>query len=112
MTRFAWISLVCAALLGCSDDGATSMNDDLTGTSSTERPVSFTSWVYVSPSASDADISAAIAREIKTSLGALRDTKVAFDDRGEHLAVRRGAALDDEAGEVSHASFNGRSQGR
>lgn len=82
MARFAWISLICAVLLGCSDDGASSMNDDLTGTSSTERPVSFTSWVYVSPSASDTDISAAIAREIKTSLGALRDTKVAFDDRG------------------------------
>src|SRR5438445_13800598 len=82
MPRFAWILLVSALMLACSDDGATSMNDDLTGTSSVERPVSFTSWVYVAPSASDAEISTAIAREIKTALGALRATKVAFDDRG------------------------------
>jgi len=82
MHRLAWISVVSAWMLACSDDGATSMNDDLTGTSSAERPVSFTSWVYVSPSASDGEISTAIAREIKTSLGALRDDKVAFDDRG------------------------------
>jgi len=81
MPRFAWISLVCALALGCSD-GSVSSNDDLTGTSSVERPVSFTSWVYVAPSASDGDIATAIAREIKTALGALRDTKVAFDDRG------------------------------
>ena len=51
MPRFAWILLVSALMLACSDDGATSMNDDLTGTSSVERPVSFTSWVYIAPSA-------------------------------------------------------------
>ena len=48
MLRFALISLACGAALGlagCSD-GASSSND-LTGTSSAERPVTFTSYVYV-----------------------------------------------------------------
>ena len=85
----SWISLACVAALGlaaCSD-GASSSNDDLTGTSSVERPVSFTSYVYVDPSASDGDIATAVAREIKTSLGALRETKVAVDDRGAQSHV-------------------------
>jgi hypothetical protein len=89
MARFAWISLACAvglALAGCSD-GATSSNDDLTGTTAEERPVTFTSYVYVDPQASDGDIAYAIAREIKTALGALRDEKVAFDDRGAQSNV-------------------------
>jgi hypothetical protein len=79
--------MACALFaFGCSD-GASSSNDDLTGTSSVERPVTFTSYVYVDPSASDTDIGYAIAREIKTALGALRDTKVAFDDRGAQSNV-------------------------
>jgi hypothetical protein len=87
MTRFTWISMACVlAAFGCSD-GSSSSNDDLTGTSSIERPVTFTSWVYVDPSSSDSDIAFAVAREIKTALGALRDTKVAFDDRGAQSNV-------------------------
>lgn len=92
MARFSWISLACAAALAapalsaCSDGSSTSI-DDLTGTSAEERPVTFTSYVYVDPAASDGDIATAIAREIKTALGALRDTKVAFDDRGAQSNV-------------------------
>ncbi len=89
MARLAWVSMACAMGLGlaaCSD-GASSSDDGLTGTTSVERPVSFASYVYVDPSASDGDIAFAIAREIKTALGALRDTKVAFDDRGAQSNV-------------------------
>ncbi len=77
--------VACAAMMmaGCSAaSGEESGGSDLTGTTSVERPVTFQSYVYVDPNASDSDIQTAIAREIKTALGALRDTKVAFDDRG------------------------------
>ena len=82
---FAALLGVCGALaLGCSapsGDEATSA-DDLTGVTSTERPIELTSYVYVDPSANDGVIKAAIARQIKTALGALRQPKVSLNDRG------------------------------
>ena len=82
---FAALLGVCGALaLGCSApsaDEATSA-DDLTGVTSTERPIELTSYVYVDPSANDGVIKAAIARQIKTALGALRQPKVSLNDRG------------------------------
>ncbi|HSQ67195.1 MAG TPA: hypothetical protein VLM85_28455, partial [Polyangiaceae bacterium] len=83
-TRLALVSLTCIALAtACSAASSEeSGGSDLTGTTSVERPVSFQSYVYADPNASDPDIQTDIARQIKTSLGALRDTKVAFDDRG------------------------------
>lgn len=83
-SRLAWISMACVVLAtACSAASSEeSGGSDLTGTTAVERPVTFQSYVYVDPSASDPDIQTAIARQIKTALGALRDTKVAFDDRG------------------------------
>lgn len=79
-------SLAAAATLlacACSASPASfSSADDLTGVSGRERPITFQSFVYVDPAASDADIQTAIARQVKTALGALRSTKVALDDRG------------------------------
>lgn len=55
--------------------------DRLTGVTGSERPITFASYVYAAPSASDQDIAAAIARQVKTALGALRTPKVSLDDR-------------------------------
>lgn len=63
------------------------VTDPLTGITGSERPITFGSYVYVAPSASDQDVQAAIAREVKTSLGALRTPKVALDDRNAIHAV-------------------------
>ena len=84
MNRFALLTLT-ALLAGCSaspaaDESATT-GDDLTGTTSAERPIHFSSQVYVPTDASDDAIKVAIAREVKTAIGALRMPKVALNDR-------------------------------
>ena len=67
-----------------STDGTDTENgsDDLTGTTSSERGIHFQSYVYVRDGASDDEIRTAIARQIRTAIGALRETKVALNDRG------------------------------
>jgi hypothetical protein len=63
-------------------EGASNAGDDsLTGTTSAERAIHFTGKVYVADGASDGDIATAIAREVKTSIGALRLPKVSIGDR-------------------------------
>ena len=73
-----------SALAACSSAEGTDPengSDDLTGTSSSERGIHFQSYVYVRDGASDDEIRTAIARQIRTAIGALR-TKVALNDRG------------------------------
>jgi len=82
--RIAASALVALALGGCS--AASSPADGqsqapLTGLSGAERGIHFKGQVYVAPGASDADVAAAVAREVKTALGALQAPKVALDDR-------------------------------
>jgi hypothetical protein len=87
MRRFGPL-LAIGLLLGCAvrhplegDDPSTSGEDDLTGTTSVERGIHFEGWVYLPASADDTAIGAAIARQVKTGIGALRATKVALNDR-------------------------------
>lgn len=77
------ITAVLALGLGaCSGAPAVEVGaDDLTGTTGVERPIAFEGYVYVDPGASDATIQAAIARQVKTGIGALRAPKVALNDR-------------------------------
>ncbi|HEX7603355.1 MAG TPA: hypothetical protein VF316_17170 [Polyangiaceae bacterium] len=86
---FGTVALAAALAVGCSaPSGDTdSSSDDLTGVTSTERPITFTSFVYVDPSASNGDIQTAIARQVKTALGALREPKVSLDDRAAQSNV-------------------------
>lgn len=60
---------------GASDDEA------LTGTTGVERGIHFEGTVIVPSGATDDAIRVAIARQVKTALGALRETKVALNDR-------------------------------
>jgi hypothetical protein len=78
-------ALIASAVLvgGCSvvaDDA--SSEDDLTGTSASERGIHFQSYVHVREGASDDEIRAAIARQVRTAIGALRAPKVSLNDRG------------------------------
>jgi hypothetical protein len=88
MFKKALLSALCGisslGLAACSaspDDTGTTQSDDLTGANSAERAIHFESSVIVEASASDPVIRAAIARQVKTAIGALRDTKVSLDDR-------------------------------
>ena len=54
---------------------------ELTGVTSAERGIHFQSYVYVPIDASDDAIKTAIARQVKTGIGALRTPKVSLDDR-------------------------------
>lgn len=84
MTRFLLVLSLALTVGGCSGgpsgNEATSA-DHLTGTTSAERGIHFQSYVYVTPSADDAAIKVAIARQVKTAIGALRSPKVSIDDR-------------------------------
>jgi hypothetical protein len=75
-----------AALAACSSsdepiEQSASGSEDLTGTTSAERPIHFESQVYVAVGASDDVIKTAIARQVKTAIGALRLPKVSLNDR-------------------------------
>lgn len=73
----------CAVPVSHGDgEGASSADDDqLTGTTSAERPIHFEGIVYLRDGASDDDIRGAIAREVKTAIGALRQPMVSINDR-------------------------------
>jgi hypothetical protein len=73
--------------LACTrrDFGAESAGADLTGVQSEQRGFHFKSYVYVPTSAAPSDIRAAIARQIKSGLGALQLPEVIFNDlNAEH----------------------------
>ena len=55
---------------------------ETTGILGVERPVQFQSFVYVQPQSTTADIQRAIARQIKTAIGALRTPQISLNDRG------------------------------
>jgi len=77
-------SLSSLAAAGCNlhaSEGSSGA-DPLTGVTSSERGIHFQSAVYVPVDASDDAIKAAIARQVKTAIGALRTPKVSLDDRG------------------------------
>ena len=81
----ALAALVASSAAACSDappgENAEEASSDLTGTTSAERAIHFESQVYVAPDASDDAIRVAIARQVKTAIGALRSPKVAINDR-------------------------------
>src|SRR4051812_26845860 len=87
MTLRSILALTAGLLAaGCSahapSPDETSSGGKLTGVSSSERGIHFQSFVYVPVDASDDAIKIAIARQVKTAIGALRTPKVSLDDRG------------------------------
>jgi hypothetical protein len=62
---------------GGGDDSA-----DLTSVGGTTKQLDWDSFVYVTPDADTATIQAAIARQVKSSLGSLREVGIGISDRG------------------------------
>jgi hypothetical protein len=85
----ALLPLLALASSGCSGAPESSEADttveaadvELTSLAGTERPVQFQSYVYQPTDASDAAIGDAIARQVKTALGALRVPQIGLRDR-------------------------------
>jgi hypothetical protein len=78
-----FVLFALSAVVACSGAPADEASeDDLTGTTAVERSIAMQGYVYVAENASDDAIKTAIAREVKTAIGALRATKVALADRG------------------------------
>jgi hypothetical protein len=86
MTRFFLFASSLLALAACGApsgvDDVEHDSSDLTGTTSAERAIHFESQIYVPTDASDDAIKVAIARQVKTAIGALRQPKVSINDRG------------------------------
>ncbi len=84
---FSLVALACAGCSGAPENASPDAvevelgDDGLTSTSGVERPVQFSSYVYQPLNASDAAVSAAIAKQVKTALGALRSPKIGLRDR-------------------------------
>ncbi len=87
---------LASTMVGCAAHHATETEesevaadsrDPLTGITGVERGIHFEGVVHVDPSASDAQIAVAVAREVKTAIGALRTPKVALDDRAARTNV-------------------------
>lgn len=79
----ALLGVLSACGEGLLEDGSAAHvgQEDLTGVTSVERGIHFQSYVYVPANADDGAIAAAIARQVKTAIGALREAKVSLDDR-------------------------------
>lgn len=71
----------CAAPHAGAEDDSQGGDDALTGVTSAERGIHFEGRVYVDAAANDDVVRTAIARQVKTALGALRQPKVALNDR-------------------------------
>ena len=85
---FPWsvapLTLALAACSGAPDGSAESPlaeEAELTSTSGVERPIQFASYVYVPIGSSNDVIGNAIARQVKTALGALRAPQIGLRDR-------------------------------
>jgi hypothetical protein len=80
--------LLCVlGVAGCSgavlkDGNGAESGDDLTSIGGTTRQIDWDSFVYVAGDADVPTIQSAIARQVKSSLGALRELGIGIEDRG------------------------------
>src|SRR6478752_8112116 len=82
----AWL-LSVVVVAGCSgavlkDGSGAATGDDLTSVGGTTKEVDWDSFVYVAPGADVPAIQAAIAKQVKSSLGSLREIGIGIEDRG------------------------------
>jgi hypothetical protein len=90
LLRTAALALLPALAAACTASPpapSATGSQDLTGISGVERGVHFQGQVFVATTASDADIAGAVAREVKTALGALQQPEVSIEDRGATNAL-------------------------
>ena len=77
---FVALFSLCAGLAAC----ASSMGDsesDLTSATGAEKRITWQSFVYVQPAATDVEIQKAIQKQIKSAIGAFRKPEIAIQDR-------------------------------
>lgn len=82
------MGLAVAGCVGPFD--VTSATDDVTSAAGSEYTIEFDSFVYVSRGASDGDVREAIRRQVKSSLGALRERGIGVLDRDAERNLARG----------------------
>lgn len=81
MTRASlFLSLALAGCIG-APQGTTSNTDDLTSVGGTPKLIAWDSFVYVDPAADVATIQGVIRKQVKSSLGALRERTIGIADR-------------------------------
>jgi hypothetical protein len=76
-----FLALLLAGCAGSTHSTSASQGDDLTSVGGNVAQINWDSFVYVDPSADDPTIQAVIARQIKSSLGALRQISIGIEDR-------------------------------
>src|SRR5262245_56873061 len=81
-----------STLVGACDTTPTAgAGDDLTSVGGTPKTIDWDSFVYASPQDDDGVIGRAIARQVKSSLGALREKSIGISDlNAEHNLDPRG----------------------
>lgn len=88
LSLFAALGLAaCAAPTAGGAEDPSVEDDALTGVTSAERGIHFEGRVYVDEGANDDVVRGAIARQVKTALGALRQPKVSLNDRAARANV-------------------------
>jgi hypothetical protein len=76
----AWV--VASGCSGTAGGPLQPFDSDLTSVGGSAQTIVWDSFVYVAPDADDAAIQAAIARQVKSALGALREKSIGIGDRG------------------------------
>lgn len=80
--RFVLPLLLAATSVACStEDATTGDEDDLTSLTARSRTLRFDGYVYVSATASDAEILSAIQKQTKTMFGPLRTAEIGVNNR-------------------------------
>src|SRR5438067_959667 len=75
-----WVAGCSGAVL--KDGNGAESGDDLTSVGGTTKQIDWDSFVYVAGDADVATIQAAVAKQVKSSLGALREIGIGIADRG------------------------------
>ncbi len=81
--RIAPLALGIVPLFGpaCTGGEAASSEDDLTSVTARSRSLAFEGYVYVAPTASDAEVLSAVRAQTQTAFGALRTAEIGVNNR-------------------------------
>jgi hypothetical protein len=74
-------ALALSASVGCSSAEVDETDDPLTSVTARSRTLMFDGFVFVSPSASDSEVLAAVRKQTQTAFGALRTSNVGVNSR-------------------------------
>jgi hypothetical protein len=78
--------VLAATAAGCASDPVTGDEEDLTSVTARSRALQFDGYVYVSATASDAEILAAVRAQTKSMFGSLRTAEIGVNNRELKIA--------------------------